>query len=716
LFGLSIIVVAFVLVSYDLRRSMRADARQALDSTAYLLADHASRLFEVSDVAMRGAFAQIQGRDWPEIAASADIWRQLRATSVALPYVEDIWLNDSTGQLRLTTFAFPSPASDASDRLAFKAQLEPNDRLFVGDRIVGRITGRPTFLLARRLEQPPGRFFGMVSVTADLAYFNDYWSRVNLPPGILVSLVREGALDILAQHPQPANGPFRPVPADALRQAWRANPDVGLLRLRESGDGAEVAYRRVGELPVFLTAGIPVEVVDQAWRERLLPYGLFAAAASLAFAGLTLLGFRQARRDALSTAQLAERSRQLEIANRQLTDEAAQRELAEEQLRQAQKMEAVGRLTGGVAHDFNNLLTAVTGNLDLIRRRLDESADHRLQRWLANASEGAERAAALTRRLLAFSRQQPLAPKPVDVNQLVEGMSELLRGTLGERVSVDTVLARSIWLTHVDPNQLESAILNLAVNARDAMPEGGRLVVETANAWLGAAEAALQGDVSPGEYVLVAVSDTGTGMTEEVVRRAFDPFFTTKPVGKGTGLGLSQVWGFVKQSDGHAVIRSEPGRGTTVKLYLPRLLGAPAALPVPDPTKDDPAPTRAGGGRTILVVEDEALVREFAVSALEVEGYRVLSAPDGPSGLELVDAHAEIDLIFTDVVLKGPLNGRDVADAAVHVLPRVKILFTTGYTRDAIIHGGRLDEDVDLLSKPFTATELAQRVRAALGS
>ncbi|MDQ4135692.1 MAG: PAS domain S-box protein [Pseudomonadota bacterium] len=401
-------------------------------------------------------------------------------------------------------------------------------------------------------------------------------------------------------------------------------------------------------------------------------------------------------------------------------DVTAEREAAEtlkrteEQLRQSQKMEVVGQLTGGVAHDFNNLLTVVTGHLDMAQRRLEAtSGDARVTRNVRAAIEGAQRAATLTHRLLAFSRQSPLKPEVVDLNKLVGAMSELIRRTLGEHISIETVLAGGLWRTEADPNQAESAVLNLCVNARDAMPEGGKLTIETANTHLDDTYPAVaKGEIRAGQYVMIAVCDTGAGMPPEVRDRVFEPFFTTKPVGKGTGLGLSQVYGFLRQSGGHAAIYSEVGEGTTVKLYFPRLKREQAEAGV----EAEPllAAVPSGAGETVVVVEDEALVREFTVSALEDAGYVVHAAADGPSGLALLDAHPETALLFTDVVLAGPMNGRKVADEALRRRPDLKVLFTTGYTRNAIVHHGRLDEGVALITKPFTAASLADKVRRIL--
>lgn len=392
-------------------------------------------------------------------------------------------------------------------------------------------------------------------------------------------------------------------------------------------------------------------------------------------------------------------------------------EKAEAQLRQSQKMEAVGQLTGGIAHDFNNLLTVVIGNLDMLRRRLQDNTDGRTNRHLTHALEGARRAAQLTQRLLAFSRQSPLAPEVVDLNKLVAGMSDLLQRTLGQDIAVETILAGGLWRAEVDANQLENAILNLSVNARDAMPDGGKLTIETANTYLEDSYAITATEtIQPGQYVMICISDTGSGMTPEIKARVFEPFFTTKPVGKGTGLGLAQVYGFARQSKGHVAIYSEPGEGTTIKLYFPRLMAGEDRSSFPEqPTL--PVGNIRGKGETILVVEDDPMVREFTVSVLEEAGYLIHVAEDGPSALRLLEQYnSDISLLFTDVVLGGSMNGRQVADHALKTYPTLKVLYTTGYTKNAIIHHGRLDEGVELLSKPFQARDLLLRISRILGN
>ncbi len=388
-----------------------------------------------------------------------------------------------------------------------------------------------------------------------------------------------------------------------------------------------------------------------------------------------------------------------------------QRRRAEEALRQAQKMEAIGQLTGGVAHDFNNLLTIIVGSLETLRRHLQPgAAGAALQRPLDSAMRGAQRAASLTQRLLAFSRQQPLDPKPVDLSRLVAGMSDLLRRSIGEQISIETVLAGGLWRVNIDANQLETAIINLAVNARDAMPGGGKLTIETANVHLDERYVSEQAEMVAGLYVMLAVTDTGTGMSAATMSRAFEPFFTTKDVGHGTGLGLSQVYGFVRQSGGHVKIYSEEGSGTSVKLYLPRLYA--------DDTADAAEPAakiaRGSGREIILAVEDDPDVRAHTTGALRELGYQVLEAANGRTALELLEAHPDVALLFTDVGLPGGMNGRQLAETARRTRPKLKVLFTTGYARNAIVHDGRLDPGVQLLTKPFSFAALSQKLRDML--
>ena len=379
---------------------------------------------------------------------------------------------------------------------------------------------------------------------------------------------------------------------------------------------------------------------------------------------------------------------------------------AEEALRQSQKMEAVGQLTGGIAHDFNNLLTGIIGSLELLQTRLGQGRVKEIDRYVTTAQGAAKRAAALTHRLLAFSRRQTLDPKPTDLNRLVMGMEELVRRTVGPEIAVEVVTAGGLWPTLIDASQLENALLNLCINARDAMPKGGRITIETANRWLddrGAGER----DLVPGQYVSLCVTDTGTGMTPEVIERAFDPFFTTKPIGQGTGLGLSMVYGFVRQSGGQVRIYSEIDQGTTMCLYLPRHYGKEADKPAAVAPK---SAVRPQASHTILIVDDEPSIRMLLTDALEELGFDVLEAHDGPTGLNILQSDATIDLLVTDVGLPGGMNGRQLADAARTTRPTLQVLFITGYAENAIIGNGQLAPGMQVLTKPFVVEALAGRV------
>jgi PAS domain S-box-containing protein len=387
--------------------------------------------------------------------------------------------------------------------------------------------------------------------------------------------------------------------------------------------------------------------------------------------------------------------------------DVTEREKAETQSRNAQKMEAIGHLTGGVAHDFNNLLQVIRGNLELLAPALKDKAQ--ASQRLKNAIHGADRAAQLTRQLLAFARRQPLEPKVVNLGRLVGDMADMLNRALGESVGVETVIAGGLWNTLADPAQVESAILNLAINARDAMPEGGKLTIELTNAALDEAYTNREGvEIEPGQYVLLAISDTGHGMPAATLARVFEPFFTTKGVDKGTGLGLSMVFGFVKQSGGHIQIYSEEGEGTTVKIYLPRSRRA-EELNTPLP-----AMQLTGRSEVILVVEDEDMVRAAAVGMLRDMGYTCMHAANGAEALQMLKSGVKIDLLFTDVIMPGEVKSRDLAIQAQALYPNLPVLFTSGYTENAIVHHGRLDEGVHLLSKPYHREDLARRVRSLL--
>jgi signal transduction histidine kinase len=484
-----------------------------------------------------------------------------------------------------------------------------------------------------------------------------------------------------------------------LKQAGRGGEALGIVNTNAGRNLMSEIREALRSIRSEEAYGVEQRLRRLSTLDRLGAFALLGSLACVAAFGLIALRGAWQR-----IAELGATLRDLEA-------ETQERKLAEAQVRQMQRMEAIGQLTGGIAHDFNNILAIVIGSLDLARRRLGDHPDERLVKYIDNAFTGADRGAALTSRLLVFARRQPLEPTVLDLNRLVADMSELLRRTLGEDIAVETVLAGGLWRTFADPAQLENALVNLAVNARDAMPGGGKLTIETANVDLDDRYASQHVEVTPGQYVMVSVTDTGSGMPADVAARAFEPFFTTKEAGKGTGLGLSQVFGFVKQSGGHVKIYSEQGRGTAVKVYLPKSLGANE----PDDRKLSPHALPKGTVDTvILVVEDETMVRKTTVSGLRELGYTVVHAGLPREALAILDARPEIALLFTDVVLPD-MSGRELADLARAKAPRLRVLFTTGYTRNAIVHNGLVDPGVAFLPKPFTLAQLAAKVSQALG-
>ena len=457
--------------------------------------------------------------------------------------------------------------------------------------------------------------------------------------------------------------------------------------------------------PEDLEAGIPAKALETArnegrfmaegWRRRKDGTLFWASVVidPIRNDSGTLIGFAKVTRDLTER-----REAQLEL------------ERSQEALFQSQKMEAVGHLTGGLAHDFNNLLTGITGSLDLMQMRLAQGQINELERYMTAAQGAASRAATLTHRLLAFARRQTLEPKPVDANRLVSGMEELVRRTVGPNVEIETVLSAGLWPCFCDANQLENAILNLCINARDAMPDGGRITIKSVNAWIDR-RAAKERDMPAGQYVAICVTDTGVGMTPDVIARACDPFFTTKPPGEGTGLGLSMIFGFAKQSNGQVKIYSEVGQGTTVKIYLPRYHGK-AAEEGPKEVLEKPA--RSSTGETVLVVDDEPTVRMLVGDTLAELGYQGIEAADAASGLKVLKSDVNIDLLITDVGLPGGMNGKQMVDAARNSRPHLKVLFITGYAENAALSNGHLEPGMHVLSKPFAMEVLAERIRSII--
>jgi two-component system NtrC family sensor kinase len=508
-------------------------------------------------------------------------------------------------------------------------------------------------------------------------------------------LIREDGV-LLARYPAaPPGAPDRLDETTGFRRTIAANPAGGFYTTISPVDGIRrrFATRRLDPTPLYLSAGIATSAIRDEWISGMAPHLIFGIPATLLLFFTLLTVLRRTQR---------------------LYHEMDQRFAAEESLRQALKMEAIGQLTGGIAHDFNNLLTIILGNLEMAKRQLlawTDGEHTKLGRRIDNAMQGATRAATLTKRLLAFSRQQTLNPAIIDVNRLLSGLADFLQRAIGEHISLEIVGSAGVWPVEADQTELEAAVLNLAVNARDAMPEGGNLTIDASNSYLDEAYCRQNTDARPGQYVQITATDTGAGMTRQTLGRAFEPFFTTKQVGQGTGLGLSQVYGFVKQSGGHVKIYSELGEGTTVKIYLPRLIGDQSARHKVESTKT--AVVESASGERVLVVEDDNDVRHYIVDALRELNYKIEEAHNAEQALALVKER-KFDLLLTDVVLPG-MNGRQLADKLKVLDANMKVLFMTGYSRNAIVHQGRLDPGVQVIQKPVTSTELARRIREILG-
>ncbi len=524
------------------------------------------------------------------IARERELHDRLVAMIAGYPQMTAVVVVGRNGQGLVATSRYPVDRDvNFSDREYFKALRDSNLPFYIGGIVFGRITGEDVFSVATRKGNDPSSFAGLILLGVSPAYFRNFYHEMfGGDADLSAGLVRDDGT-VLASYPEMVRSGQPGVHDTVLADAIAQTPQAGLIRGHTATDDTDrlIAYRRLATYPAYVTVGRRWGSIVQEWRTEMASHLIFGIPATLGLLALSILAMRQSRRqsDTLTALQA----------------EVRRRETAEDTLRQLQKMEAVGRLTGGIAHDFNNHLTVISSNIELLQRRLP-AGNASLSRLTEAAMTGVQRAATLTHRLLAFSRQQPLEPEPLDVGRLVSNISDLLRRTLGESIAIETVLSGGLWLTRVDTNQLENALLNLAVNARDAMPDGGKLTIETANAHLDDAYAASHADVTAGQYVLLAVTDTGTGMTPDVVSKAFEPFFTTKPLGRGTGLGLSMVYGFVKQSGGHLAIYSEPEQGCIVKVYLPRFIReetkrvptvhvATAAHPPAD-GRDDP---RGGG-------------------------------------------------------------------------------------------------------------------------
>ncbi len=668
---------------------------ERLGRTLDLLYVGARATFETQQLVVSNVLGIIEDQNDAEIQQNeARLHEQLQHLIRKLPQVEDVFILDREGRPLVAANVFPIPANvSAADRPYFIAHRDGKEQRYVSETFRSRIKSSDVFQYSERRQRPDGGFDGVVLVAIPPSFFGKLFEQAAGSDSYTTSLVRADG-ELLVRYPAPG-GTTRFEPGSKFMKAIAANPESGIYTTSQAsidGVARTVVYRKLPDLPVYVAVGVASDSVREAWMYRMSTHLLFGLPATLALFALALLASRRAA----SQAETLDR----------LREEQIRRASVEESLRQSQKMTAVGQLTAGIAHDFNNLLTGIGGAIEMIGRRVPQPTPD-VVRFLDLARTGVSRAATLTQRMLAFARQQPLQIEPVDANRLVTGMSELLRRTLGETVQIETVLGGGLWRATADPAQLEAAVLNLAINARDAMPGGGTLTIETANAHLDDAYAAANAEVTPGQFVMIAVSDTGTGMDQQTIARAFEPFFTTKERGQGTGLGLSMTYGYIKQIGGHLKIYSEVGHGSTVKIYLPRTQAESSA----GPERAAPIGAAAGTGPVVLVVEDDPVVREFAVAACRECGCTVHEAGEGEQALRILEKHSDIALLFTDVGLPGGMNGRQLAGAAVARRPELKVLYMTGYTANAIVHHGVIDAGVNFLGKPFSVSALAAKIK-----
>ena len=666
-----------------------AHADEELAASLNILSQHASGVFQSVDLTFTAVDAMLGDRTDEQIRASEQtLHPQLDKLEKSSNAIDAILVTDKNGRTVISSAVVPIPSGlEVADRDYFLAQVERDAGTYVGAASQSRVRNEPFFGISRRRPLRDGQFNGIIMISVAPKIFSEFYRELAGDTTASFALSRsDGA--ILARYPTPPGDVTQFRPDSGFMLSVVNHPERGFVTTSYSADDVQrrFAYRRLGYADLYVSDGIQTDTILRGWMRLMASHLIFGLPATFFLIGLVLLAMRR------TGAFYAE---------------AERRELAEQALRQSQKMEAVGQLTGGVAHDFNNLLTIIIGNIGIAKRGVVEA---RAERALDNALVGAERAAQLTQRLLAFSRRQPLNPRVLDANKLILSISDLLARTLGENIELETISGAGLWKVEPDASEMESTLLNLALNARDAMPDGGKLTIETSNAYLDDEYCSQHEDIMPGQYVLIAVTDSGAGMSAETIDHAFEPFFTTKEAGKGTGLGLSQVYGFMKQSDGHVKIYSEAGEGTTIKLYFPRCEGDEAAV-----SGDDQAGSERGRDETILIVEDDDGVRQYASEILRDLNYQVIEAKDSATALRLLDANKKFDLLLTDVVLPGK-NGRELATEVERRRPGTKIIFMTGYSRNAIVHHGRLDPGTELIQKPLIERVLARKIRQVLES
>jgi signal transduction histidine kinase len=666
------------------------------------LEEHASNVLQTHSLILHQIARLTNGKTWGQINGDAELAKLISELAKAHKQVALIGIVDTHGSLRVSSLPGGNENLYVGDRDYFTAhQAKTNHDMFVSEVYTGRVTGVRQFAISIPRFTPSGDFDGVIFATVALDYFTSFWEQFTPTDGYLVPLIREDGV-LMVRYPA-QNSPSRLNPdGPFLTNIRRAS--TGLYTAVSQVDNIERinAYRQIENFPLYISYSVETRVAFQKWRDEMLPVAVMAILTTAALVALCLLGILQSHKTRLSARKWQEVAQELQSA-------VARREQAEEALRHGQKMEAIGQLTGGIAHDFNNLLAGISGNLELMDIRLHQGQVQEVSRYITSAKSVTDRAAALTHRLLAFSRRQALHPKLIDVNSLISSLLDLLHSTVGPAVEIRTNLDMALRHPLCDPHQLENALLNLVINARDASPNGGEIRICTKNTVLKNGTMTSYGDMPAGKYVTISVTDNGIGMSEEILRRACDPFFTTKPVGEGTGLGLSMVHGFVRQSGGYIDIRSEPAKGTTIDIHLLMHFGEADALQRNERTAA-PAPLHIGA--RVLVVEDEAPLRALMVEVLREHGCAVFQAPDAQEALDICKADPGIELLITDIGLPGAMNGQQLAEKVRAWYPSIKLLFITGYGANHVTEKLPIDGNGKLLRKPFLMTQFSAVVGA----
>lgn len=685
----------------DYRRA-NAEAEVRVERMLAVAHEHALKVVETNALVLDSIAGLMQGMSWPEIRVDIGrIHAGLLALEERIEQLRLLHIVQPDGTLFAISSSWPTPAVSLVSRDYFARHREGLNRLYFGQPVVGRTSGIRAFTMSRPRLDAQGRFDGVVLGSVLPSYFQHHWATMAGSGGGQFTLFRPDGV-VLAQYPEAVDGSDGfPARATLLDHA-QGTDQMAHLHLAD-GNGATwlAGFRRVGSEQLLVSYALPRSAILASWQRQAAVTFLLAALVALALGLMLWLAWQRWSAEQVALARLARTAEALR-------DQIEKREAAEDNLRQAQRLEAVGRLTGGIAHDFNNLLTAILGTVHLLERHLGASADDRARRLLTAARDAVARGAKLNASLLAFARRQPLKREALDANALVAGFEPLLQRALGELVTLRLSLATQLPACQADAAQLEAALLNLAINARDAMPQGGEVEIITRTAWLSETDLGNNEDANPGPYAEIIIADTGSGMPAEVMSRAFEPFFTTKGPGQGTGLGLSQVFGFMRQLGGHVALRSQPGRGTSVSLFLPLMAGvAPSQVQPRVPSSR--AAVVAVASATVLVAEDDNQVREVAAELLRDAGFRVLAASDGRQALALLERGEAVDVLFTDVVMPGGLSGVELGRRARALRPEIGVLLASGYAAQAL--GGDAPE-FELLAKPYDRDVVVRRISA----